>query len=94
MYKVREDNIGTILLLEKGYSPAMRHLPKTHKCSVDYLHEIFHVLKAALIKHIDTKEQLGDPFTKGIEPRDWPNALRLLQIGVSLRNKSLIKIGT
>ena len=42
---VLEDNIGTIQAIEKGYSPALRHLPKTQKTSLDFLNYLIHVCK-------------------------------------------------
>jgi hypothetical protein len=40
--RTHEDNTATIIAVQKGYSPALRHLPRTQRLSVGFVHEFFH----------------------------------------------------
>ena len=77
---VLEDNVGTIQAIEKGYSPALRHLPKTQKTSLDFLHYMFHVVKLVDIEYVATELQISDVFTKAVKVADWGKACQLLHI--------------
>ena len=48
--KVYEDNEGTISVIKNGYSPALKHLLKTQKCSIDLVHNIIHELHIANVE--------------------------------------------
>ena len=78
--KVFEDNEGTIAVVERGYSPALRHLVKTHKVSVDLLHRCFYELDLGEIEHIPTGLQAADIFTKAVSVAGWGAALEMLHI--------------
>ena len=77
---VLEDNIGTIQAIEKGYSPALRHLPKTQKTSLDFLNYLIHVCKLVDIEYVATELQIADIFTKAVKVADWAKACHLLGI--------------
>ena len=77
---VFEDNEGTILVVENGYSPALRHLLKTQKVSIDLVHYIIHQAKIASMQHIETGKQVADIFTKSLTPHAWEHALALLKV--------------
>ena len=83
--EVREDNAAAIVSVTKGYSPAMRHLPRTQRVSLGFLHEVFtaepqegegrvRVMKA------ETDEHRGDAFTKELESHKFANALQLIRM--------------
>ena len=83
--KVMEDNNACITSVEKGYSPSMRHLPRTQKVSIGMLHEMIQseatevdgkveVLKAK------SEEHLGDVMTKELEVCKFEKAVEMLRI--------------
>ena len=82
---ILEDNNAAITAVNKGYSPNMRHLPRTQKTSIGLLHEIIveeditcdSIGKIELMK-VDTKVHKGDMFTKELEVRDFAAAVDLL----------------
>ena len=78
--KVFEDNEGTVLVVENGYSPALRHILKTQKCSIDLLHTMFHDLNLAKLENVESEKQVADIFTKALTPQAWEHALRLLHV--------------
>ena len=78
--RVKEDNEGTILVIEKGYSPALRHLLKTQKVSIDLLHRCFYELDLGVLEKVDTNEQAADIFTKAVPVSKWAAALEMLKI--------------
>ena len=78
--EVYEDNAGSILVVENGYSPSLRHLVKTQKCSIDLLHDIMHSIKLATLVKVDTGDQVGDVFTKSFNGPAWDHALSLLNV--------------
>ena len=82
---VMEDNEATITSIRKGYSPAMRHLPRVHRISIGLLHEIttrdetaddgnVRVHKAA------TADHKGDLFTKELDRAKYEHALSMIQM--------------
>ena len=38
--RIQEDNTAAITAVRKGYAPTLRHLAKTHKTSLGFLHEL------------------------------------------------------
>ena len=81
---LREDNQATICVIKNGYSPALRHMPRTHRVSVAWLSELIQEEEVD-VQYCDTNEQAADIFTKpftGI-PK-WRNALQLIGSGPSL----------
>ena len=63
---VFEDNEAVIKMIMKGRSPAMRHVSRTHRVVLDWLFDRINLDPKIQIKHIDTKNQLADIWTKGI----------------------------
>ena len=69
--QVFEDNTACITDVEKGYSPALRHLKRTQRTSIGFLHEIFHDgadNESGLCElcYGPTDKHKGDVFTKEI----------------------------
>jgi hypothetical protein len=61
-----EDNDSVIKMTIKGRSPAMRHVPRTHRIDLDWLFERIRVDPGVGIRYVGTRFQLGDILTKGM----------------------------
>ena len=85
---LREDNQATIIVVEKGYSPKLRHISRTHKVNLSGLSELLDDPDIK-IEYVDTLEQLADIFTKALQPQKWYHALCLLGIRTDLGEQSL-----
>ena len=86
--KIYEDNSGTIDVVKNGYSPALRHLLKTQKCSIDLLHQIIHVLELGDLCKIETDKQAADIFTKALSGPKWDEAFKMLNFERGVVNKA------
>jgi hypothetical protein len=75
-----EDNTATITIVEKGRSPSLRHLNKTHRISIFWVAEVLRN-KDLQIKHCDTLLQKGDGFTKDLDRLKFNGMLGQLGIG-------------
>jgi len=49
----------------KGRSPALGHVPRTHRVDLDWLFEICQYDPAIKIRFVPTKDQLADMLTEG-----------------------------
>ena len=85
---VKEDNTACIQAVRKGYSPALRSMPRTQRVSLGDLHETFQEQQAqrlsdgpVQLQHQETKLHKGDVFTKYLDPTPYHDALR--RLGVS-----------
>ena len=77
---VHEDNQAMIRVCETGRNPTMRHLGRTHRVSVDWLHEQFAADQVTLL-YEKTDRQAGDIFTKGFtNPDKWRHAAELINV--------------
>ena len=66
---------------QKGRSPTMRHVSRTHRVALDWLFDRINLEPKIQIKYIDTKNQLADILTKGNFTRDeWNHLLCLFNI--------------
>ena len=76
-----EDNEVVMKMIIKGRSPAMRHVPRTHRVALDWLFHRINLDPKIQIRYIDTKNQLADILTKGNFTRDeWTRFLCLFNI--------------
>jgi len=76
---IHEDNMSTITVIEAGYSPQMRHLPKHHRISIGLVHELVQSPNID-IQHITTDKQKGDLMTKGLARPKHEPACRMVGI--------------
>ena len=60
-----EDNEPVIKMVIKGRSPALGHVPRTHRVDLDWLFERCQYDPAIKIRFVPTKDQLADMLTKG-----------------------------
>jgi len=81
-----EDNAACIIAVQKGYSPALRALPRTQRCAIGTLHEIFHEHvqkpdegRCLLVKE-PTETHKGDIFTKELQPHKFKVAVQMLKM--------------
>ena len=94
---MHEDNSATIIGCEKGYSPAMRYLPRTQKIALGFIHEIItdectedptcgtiRIVKAATDIH------KGDCFTKELTPIKFQKAQDLIRVRRFTTRKDVI----
>jgi len=73
-----EDNQAMIAVCKSGKNPTMRHLNRTHKVDIAWLHERFQEPEFELVYTVTT-EQAADIFTKGFTDRDkWRHAQSLI----------------
>ena len=78
MLFVFEDNEAVIEMINKGRSPTMRHVSRTHRVALDWFFDRIVPDPQIQIRYIDTKHQLADMLTKGNFTRDeWGNLLHL-----------------
>ena len=71
--------MSTIQIVNKGRSPALRHLAKTHRVSLAWVHEVCSSSGVSLV-HCPTDVQLADSFTKALERVKFDAALLQLSI--------------
>ena len=74
---ILEDNQATIKVVEKGYSPKLRHILRTHKVDLSSIKEVIDT-DSVRIEYVDTALQAADIFTKALAPMKWGNAIALL----------------
>ena len=67
-----------IQICSTGKSPSMRHMGRTHRVDLHWLHETFQQKWIELLK-CGTHRMKADVFTKGFETLDkWAHALQLI----------------
>ena len=77
---VMEDNDAMIKVMLSGRNPTMRHLGRTHRISVAWLHERFKEPQCQL-HYCPTLSQCADIYTKAFENKDkWTHARRLISV--------------
>ena len=75
-----EDNEAVIKLVGKARSMALRHLPRTHRIDLHWLFEVCDDVHVRL-RHVGTREQAADIFTKAFSNADlWRHLLQLIQM--------------
>lgn len=82
--EIYEDNSACIIAVNKGYSPAMRYLPRHQKISLAVLHELVAEKgkdNAITLLKVDTSLHKGDMFTKSLAAPSFCKALT--RIGLS-----------
>ena len=78
---IMEDNDAVIKMCEKGRSPNMRHVARTHRVDLDWLFERLIKDPAIKMRYVNTKQQIADMFTKGsFTEMVWKTLLNLIQI--------------
>jgi hypothetical protein len=66
-----EDNQAAIQVIKTGRNPTMRHLGRTHKIDIGWLHNVF-ARGLCSLGYCDTEKQAADMFTKSFaEKTKW-----------------------
>ena len=73
--RVMEDNTTCIGNVSKGYSQKFRHLARTQRTSLGFLHHVFHEMGEdhigpIILQHHEGKTHKGDHFTKQVSLTD------------------------
>ena len=71
-----EDNTTAISAARAGYSPALRHLPRTERISVGVLYEILVEREDCTLQYQPSAEHKGDMFTKRLDPVTFEAAIK------------------
>ena len=72
----REDNDAAIKIIKNGYSSALRHMGRTHKVNVAWIHEVVQTGCIRLL-YVKSQRQCADIFTKAFVLADnWSLACR------------------
>ena len=74
---IHEDNMSTIVVINAGYSPQLRHIQKHHRISLGEVHELCQH-EDIILEHIETDKQKGDLMTKGLARPKHEPAMRMV----------------
>ena len=77
--RFHEDNQATKRVVEKGYSPKLRHILRTHKVNLSSIKEILDLPEFEL-DYCSTDDMIADIFTKALVPAKWDHAIALLRM--------------
>ena len=81
--KICEDNDAVLKLLLKRRHPKMKHVGRTHRVDLDFLHQVM-ADPSITARYVNTKEQLADIFTKAsFSFAQWTILCKSMQIGVT-----------
>ena len=69
--------MSTIVVINAGYSPQLRHIAKHHRISLGEVHELCQSDNIKLV-HIETDKQKGDLMTKGLARPKHEPAMRMV----------------
>jgi hypothetical protein len=61
-----EDNQSAMAIIRRGFSPMLRHLSKTSRVSIGFLHEAFAGDDSRILVHVGTTQQAADMMTKSL----------------------------
>ena len=81
--QIKEDNAAAITAIGKGYSPALRHLPRLHRGAIDMIHDLVateppeHEGKVEIVK-VPAADHKGDMMTKELEVHQFNRALEMI----------------
>jgi hypothetical protein len=82
---VHEDNDACISIVKKGYSPSLRCLARTQRCSLGVTHETYMQeappgFGKATLKYTSTDKHKGDFLTKYLDAKALEHALKMIRV--------------
>ena len=78
--RVFGDNQSMLTVLKKGKNPTMRHVSRTHRVSIAWLHEQYHRNKFGFV-YVRSEDMSADMLTKSTpSPHKWNPARRVINI--------------
>jgi hypothetical protein len=73
------DNTQAITAVGKGYSKKLKHLQRTHRCSIGVIHELINDKEAKVkVLYEPTATHKGDSFTKALNPMPFVSAVKAI----------------
>ena len=80
----KEDNAACISAVKRGYSPALKYLPRHAQVSLGFANEVFHrnwenhaaPKYVSELSYWESKSHKGDWMTKELPPKDFQHALK------------------
>ena len=69
--------------MKKGFSPKMRHMGRTHRVNLRWIHEVTNMPGVSVV-YCDTNDMAADIFTKtfpNAKVETWLRAILMLGIG-------------
>ena len=74
-----DDNQAMIRICHNGHSKTIRHIGRTHRVDIAFLHECFTDDEQYKLVYVDTFDQAADIFTKAFSNADkWNHACQLI----------------
>ena len=77
---LNEDNQATIVVVAAGFSQQLRHVQRTQRVSVGFIHERCQEEDCDMV-YIETSKQRGDMFTKGLSAGKLVDACKMIGLG-------------
>ena len=82
--KICEDNDAVLKLLLKRRHPRMKHVGRTHRVDLDFLHQVM-ADPSITARYVNTKEQIADIFTKAnFSSAQWRTLCNAMQLGTTM----------
>ncbi len=78
--RIFEDNSACEIIAKKGTSPALAHMPRTHRISVSWIAELLRHNEVD-VATCPTAEMIADIMTKSYPKSKWQQMLSLVRIG-------------
>ena len=79
-FRCPEDKATAISTARAGYSPALRHLPRTERISAGVFYEILVKSGGCTLQYQASGEHMGDMFTKRLDPATFEAAIKRASI--------------
>ncbi len=82
--RVFEDNSACEIIAKKGTSPALAHMPRTHRISVSWISELLRHNSVQVVT-CASSAMVADVMTKSYSRAKWPAMLDLIRVGPNVQ---------